>query len=116
MKQLYYSFINCYLTYANIAWASTHKSKLLTLYRTQKHTIRVIYFQSRTTHTKPLFRDIKAMTVFVTNLFQSLSFIFKYLQSSGNYTTLSLLTIIEIPEGKTLNILFLFVAPSCGTG
>ena len=32
-KQLYFSFINCYLNYANIAWASTNKSKLQALYR-----------------------------------------------------------------------------------
>ena len=29
LKQLYFSFIHSYLNYANIAWASTHKSKLL---------------------------------------------------------------------------------------
>ena len=30
-KQLYFSFINCYLNYTNIAWASTNKSELQAL-------------------------------------------------------------------------------------
>ena len=31
MKQLYFSFIHGYLNYANIAWASTNKSNLISL-------------------------------------------------------------------------------------
>ena len=45
-KQLYFSFINCYLNYANIAWASTNKSKLQALYRHQKHAARIINFKT----------------------------------------------------------------------
>ena len=33
MKQLYFSFIHSYLNFANIAWASTNKSNLISLYR-----------------------------------------------------------------------------------
>ena len=77
LKQLYFSFIHYYLNYANIVWASTHKSKLTNIYRTQKHAIRVIFFKDRLTHTKPLFHDIKAMNVYEINVFQILSFIFK---------------------------------------
>ena len=43
LKQLYFSFIHNYVNYANIAWASTSKSKLERLYRCQKHAARVIY-------------------------------------------------------------------------
>ena len=32
LKQLYFSFIHSYINYANIAWSSTHKSKLERLY------------------------------------------------------------------------------------
>ena len=35
-KQLYFSFINCYLNYTNIAWPSTNKSNLQALYGHQK--------------------------------------------------------------------------------
>ena len=41
-KQLYFSFVNCYLNYANIAWARTNKSKLQALHRHQKHAARII--------------------------------------------------------------------------
>ena len=50
-KQLYFSFINCYLNYANIAWASTNKSKLQALYRHQKHAARIINFKDTSAKT-----------------------------------------------------------------
>ena len=77
MKQLYFSFIPSYLNYANIAWASTNKSNLISLYRHQKHAIRIIYDKDRFAHTKPLFKHAKALTVYEINLFQILSLVFK---------------------------------------
>ena len=69
MKQLYFSFIPNYLNHANIAWASTKKSNLISLYRHQKHAIRIIYDKERFTHTKPLFKHAKALTAYKINLF-----------------------------------------------
>ena len=43
-KQLYFSFINCYLNYAYMAGTSTIISKLQTLYRHQKHAASIINF------------------------------------------------------------------------
>ena len=48
-NQLYFSFVNCYLNYTSIAWASTNKSKLQTLYRHQKHAARIISFKDKLT-------------------------------------------------------------------
>ena len=42
LKQLYYSFINGYLIYANLVWGSNHKSKLEPLYYHQKRAARAI--------------------------------------------------------------------------
>ena len=47
LNQLYFSFIHGYLNYANIAWASTSKSKLESLYRCQKHVVRNIVVISK---------------------------------------------------------------------
>ena len=50
---------------------------LISLYRHQKHAIRIIYDKDRFAHTKPLFKHAKAVTVYEINLFQILSLIFK---------------------------------------
>ena len=44
LNQLYFSYINSYLTYANIIWGCTPQSNLIPLYRKQKHAIRAIHF------------------------------------------------------------------------
>ena len=72
LKQLYFAFIHSYLNYGNIAWASTSKSKLSSLYRHQKHAMRVIYDKDRFTHAKPLFKNAKVLTVYEINIFQTL--------------------------------------------
>ena len=77
MKQLYFSFIHSYLNYANIVWTSTNKSNLISLYRRQKHALRIIYDKDCFGHTKPVFKHPKALKVYEINLFQVLSSIFK---------------------------------------
>ena len=67
-KQLYFSFINCYLNYANTAWASTNKSKLQALCRHQKH--------DKFTSEKSPLEQINAMTVYKMNIFQTLCFVY----------------------------------------
>ena len=57
LNQLYFSFIHSYVNYANIAWASTSKSKLERLYCCQKHAARVIYHKDRYTHASPLLNE-----------------------------------------------------------
>ena len=67
---------NCYLNYANIAWASTNKGKLQALYRHLNHAARIINFKDKFTSAKPLFKQINAMTVYEMNIFQRLCFIY----------------------------------------
>ena len=62
-KQLYFSFTNCYLNYANIAWASTNKNKLQVLYDHQKHATRITNFKDKFISAKTLLEQINAMTV-----------------------------------------------------
>ena len=92
LKQLYYAFIHSYLNYGNMAWGSTHKSKLQTLYRRQKHAIRVINARDRFTHTKPLFIEMNILNLFEINVFKILLFMFKCkLNISPKFLTIYLL-------------------------
>ena len=77
LEQLYFSFIHCHLNYANIAWASTYKSKLEGFYRHQKHAARIINFKDRFTHAQPLLHNMKALNIFQINLFHIIFFMFK---------------------------------------
>lgn len=72
LNMLYFSFIRSYLNYVNMAWASTYKTKLASLYRYQTHAVRVINFKDRFTHAKPLLESINALTVYEINIFQIL--------------------------------------------
>ena len=42
LKQIYFAYIHAYLNYANIVWASTHKTKLKKVKSKQKHALRII--------------------------------------------------------------------------
>ena len=77
MKQLYFSFIHSYFNYANIAWASINQSNLISLYRHQKHAIRIPYDKDRLAHSKPLLKHAKTLKLHEINLFHILSLIFK---------------------------------------
>ena len=78
LKQIYFSFIYSYINYANIAWASTHKSKLTYLYRQQKHASRIIFNKDKCTHARPLFKKLNSLNVYQINIYQNLLFMFKF--------------------------------------
>ena len=54
---LYFSYIHLYINYANLAWASTHKTNLKKMHSEQKHALRIVYNKDRYYHTKELFRS-----------------------------------------------------------
>ena len=82
----FFSFINCYLNYATIAWTSTNKSKLQPVYCHQKHAARIINFKDKFTPAKPLLEQINAITVYEMNIFQTLCF--KYICKNGNTSSI----------------------------
>ena len=75
-KQLYFSFINGYLNFANMVWASANKSKLQALYRHQKHAAGIINFKDKLTSAQPLLEQINPMTVYEMNISQTLCFMY----------------------------------------
>ena len=60
LKSIYFSYTHTYLTYANIAWASTEKTKLKMININQKHAVRM--FEDRFCH-PPVFSIKKSLLV-----------------------------------------------------
>jgi len=77
LKYIYFSFIHCYLNYANIAWCSTNVTKLSKLLCKQKHAIRIITNENRFSHSKILFSKLNILNVYKLNLYHVLIFMFK---------------------------------------
>ena len=88
------------INYANIAWASTNKTKLKKLFEKQKQAVSIIFNQDRFTYARPLLRTQKTQKIQI-NFLQVLLFMHKIKTSSSpriflhqfqrinhNYTTL----------------------------
>ena len=65
-----------------LAWASTNKSTLQSLYCHQKHATRIVNLKDKFTSAKPQLQQINAMTVYEVYIFQTLFFM--YLCKNGN--------------------------------
>ena len=74
LLKIYFSFINIYISYANIAWASTFKIKLQGILKKQKHAAGITFHTNRFDHSRPL---LKALNVYQINLIQTLKFMHK---------------------------------------
>ena len=69
-----HSYLNC----ANIAWGSTQKTKLSTLYRQQKYAIRwLLSFKDQFTHSRLYFKEIGGLNIYKINIFNILCLMFK---------------------------------------
>ena len=77
LKSIYFSFIHSYINYANIAWSSTNRSKLVKLFNKQKHASRLILHEDRYTSAKPLMQQLKVLNIYQINIFQILLFMLK---------------------------------------
>ena len=74
LKQIYFAYIHAYLNYANIAWASTHKTKLKKVQSKQKHALRITFNQSKTSPSETFFLSLNVRNVCQINIFQSVQF------------------------------------------
>jgi hypothetical protein len=73
--QLYYTFINSHLNYANMAWANANFTKLRKLHTLQKHAIRIILNKDRFTHSRLLLKSLRILNIYQLNIYQNLSFV-----------------------------------------
>ena len=77
LRSIYFSFIHSYKNYANIALASTNKTKLKILSGKQKQAARIMFSQDRFTHARPLLKTLNALNFYQINLLQILLFMHK---------------------------------------
>ena len=77
LKSIYFAYIHSYLIYVNIAWASTYRTKLKTMYFHQKHAVRIVFNEGKLTQSGPLLRSLNALNVYQINLYQHLEFMYK---------------------------------------
>ena len=80
LKYIYFSFIHNYVNDCNIAWARTTRTKLDKVLKKQRHAVRILYNKDnkdKFKHSKPLMRDVNALNVYKTNIFQVLKFMYK---------------------------------------
>ena len=96
LNQIYFAYINAYLNYANIAWASTHKTKLKKVQSKQKHALRIIFNQSKISPSEPLFLGLNVLNGYQINIFQSVQFIHKVKTKNKN-TPHSFLKLFGVP-------------------
>ena len=74
---MHFIYMYVYLNYEIIAWASTHKTKLEKVQSKQKHALRIIFNQSKTASSEPLFLSLNVLNVYQINIFQSVRFMHK---------------------------------------
>ena len=77
LKSIYFAYIHSYLIYANIAWASTYRTKLKTMYFHQRHAVRIVFNEDKLTQSRPLLRSLNALNLYQINLYQHLEFMYK---------------------------------------
>ena len=76
LKQIYFSLIHSHISYANICWASTFKTKLNGIWLKQKHVACIIFRQNQMCHSRPLLNEIGALNVYQINIMQITKFVF----------------------------------------
>ena len=83
LLSLCFSYIHSYIYYANLAWASTHKTNLKKIHSQQKHALRIVYNKDTYYHTKELFRSCSVLNVYKLNVLNTSIFMHKIKTGTG---------------------------------
>ena len=78
LKSIYFSLIHSYISYCNIAWESTSKTKLIRIFTKQKRAFQIIHNKSKYVQSKPLMQKMNALNIYQINIFQILRFMHKH--------------------------------------
>ena len=79
LLKLYFSMILPHIMYCNIVWGNCASYLLNRIHILQKRAIRLITNSQPLTHTNPLFKKLKLLTIYDINTFVTCSFMFSYL-------------------------------------
>ena len=71
---LYFSCIYSYINYANLVWASTHRTYLRKINSQQKHALRLIHNKNRFCYSKELFESCEILNPYKLNLLNTAVF------------------------------------------
>ena len=74
---LYYSYIDTYLSYANLSWGSTNRTNLKKLLSQQKHAVRIINNRTHFDHTNELFKSQKILNIYKLNILSVAIFMYQ---------------------------------------
>ena len=77
LKNLYFSFVNTYVQYANIAWGSTCRTNLKKINSKMKQASRIITGNDKYAHARPLMKSLNMLNVYQLNIYQTISFMYK---------------------------------------
>ena len=70
--KIYFSFIHIYISYSNIFWVGTFKTKLQGILKKQKHSPQITFHANKLDHFRPSLKEVKDL-----NVYQTLKFIHK---------------------------------------
>ena len=77
LLKINFSFLHIYTSFANIAWASTFKTKLKGILKKQKHGAQIPFHANRSDCSRPLLKVMKVLNVYQINLIRTLKFMRK---------------------------------------
>ena len=72
----YCTMVDPYLTYCNIHWVTKYPTRLRSIYIAQKKMVRLMTFSSFRETSQPLFKLLKIMNVYETNLYLIANFMY----------------------------------------
>ena len=78
LKLIYYALVYPYLTYGNLLWGNTYKSRFQKLVNIQKKIVRLMTFKSYFDHSEPIFNDLQILNLYKINYYLTSIFMFRY--------------------------------------
>ena len=78
LKLIYYGLVYPYLTYGNLIWGNTYKSRIQKLVNVQKKIVRLMTFKSYLDHSEPIFNDLQILNLNKIIYYLTSIFMFRY--------------------------------------